>query len=301
MRLCASFREQLRYLLFDHRAFEEIRIRPAPETRRVAKDKVAEVLLRDQAVVDEFIRLGQHVRHVGNVEVADVGAEDGIEPRAIRVHLAIERPRVGRIVGFASEVEVIDQQVADILRLFDLARPEIIERRSGHRLSAIDGLKFVDMPFVTVGTVALDHLAERGEVKIRGIGRLDRLQIALFPMADQVAVKRAAPAHAAFEERELERGETARHAGQEERFAYGLAGGAEMADMVVDEIRGRRAESQTRGCGMEGRIDLQFDAFRPYGVVIAGAVDAERVGPNSVAVERSFFLRGLYRAARYGP
>src|SRR5216684_8293027 len=48
---------------------------------------------------------------------------------------------------------------------------------------------------------------------------------------------------------------------------------------------------------MEGRIDLQFDAFRPYGVVIAWAVDAERVGPDSVAVERSFFLRGLYRAA----
>src|SRR5216683_3640600 len=48
---------------------------------------------------------------------------------------------------------------------------------------------------------------------------------------------------------------------------------------------------------MEGRIDLQFDAFRPYGVVIAWAIDAERVGPDRVAVERSFFLRGLYRAA----
>src|SRR5260370_33250248 len=48
---------------------------------------------------------------------------------------------------------------------------------------------------------------------------------------------------------------------------------------------------------MEGRIDLQFDAFRPYGVVIAWAVDAERVGPDRIAVERSFFLRGLYRAA----
>src|SRR6266852_271598 len=297
----ASFREQLRDLLFDHRALEEIRIRPAPETRRVAEYEIAKVLLRDQSVVDEFIRLGQHVRHIGNVEVADVGAEDRVEPRAIRVHLAIECPRVGRIVGFASEIEIIDEQVADVLRLFDLARPEIVERRTGNRLSSIDGLKFVDMRLVTVGAVALDHLAERGEVKIRGIGRLDRLQIALFPMADQVAVKSAAPAHAAFEERELERRETARHASQEERFAYGLAGGAEMADMVVDEIRGRRAESQTRGCGMESRVDFQFDAFRPYGVVIAWAVDAERVGPNSVAVERSFFLRGLYRAARYGP
>src|SRR5260370_27166177 len=48
---------------------------------------------------------------------------------------------------------------------------------------------------------------------------------------------------------------------------------------------------------MESRVDFQFDAFRPYGVVIAWAVDAERVGPDRVAVERSFFLRGLYRAA----
>src|SRR5260370_36221955 len=48
---------------------------------------------------------------------------------------------------------------------------------------------------------------------------------------------------------------------------------------------------------MESRVDFQFDAFRPHGVVIAWAVDAERVGPDSVAVERSFFLRGLYRAA----
>ena len=37
-------------LLFDHRALEEIRIRPAPEARRVAEDEIAKVLLRDHAV-----------------------------------------------------------------------------------------------------------------------------------------------------------------------------------------------------------------------------------------------------------
>ena len=47
----------------------------------------------DHAALDELVRLGDRLGHVGDVPVRDVGAEHRAQPRAERVHVVAERPR----------------------------------------------------------------------------------------------------------------------------------------------------------------------------------------------------------------
>src|SRR5437016_8472216 len=56
-----------------------------------------------------------------------------------------------------------------------------------------------------------------------------------------------------------------------------MAGGREMADMVVDEIRRRVAQPLAACAAVEGRRNAKLDAFLPHGVVIVRAVDRQHV------------------------
>ncbi len=62
-----------------------------------------------------------------------------------------------------------------------------------------------------------------------------------------------------------------------------MAGGGEMADVVVREIGRRQTQALTARGAVEGRCDAQFDAFRPDRVVVVVAVDAEHVVPHRKA------------------
>src|SRR4029453_5698873 len=63
--------------LLPHRALEKVGVYLAPEARGVGEHEIAEVVLGDEPVLHELVRLGPDVGHVGTVEVADGGAEQG--------------------------------------------------------------------------------------------------------------------------------------------------------------------------------------------------------------------------------
>src|SRR5262249_28673185 len=94
-------------------------------------------------------------------------------------------------------------------------------------------------------------------------------------MLDQVGEELAAPAHAAFEEGEVEVGETPRHAAQEQPLGEGVPGRREMADMVVGEVAGRIAQAKAAATGVEGRGNAKLAALLPDGVVVMVAVEAD--------------------------
>src|SRR5690349_9397121 len=123
----SAIAEHLGSLLFHRRPGEEVGIHLAPEPHRVGEHEVAEVVIVDQAVLDQLIGFRHHVRHVGDVEMADVGREDRVEPRAHRIRLAVERPRVDGVVRLAAEVEAWHEQIFEIVLLLDLAAEVVVD------------------------------------------------------------------------------------------------------------------------------------------------------------------------------
>src|SRR5918999_5611837 len=67
-------------------------------------------------------------------------------------------------------------------------------------------------------TVLADELAQELPVELGRVHVREAFGAAPLPVLDQVAEKLAAPADAAFEEGEVEIGEAARHAAQEQRL-----------------------------------------------------------------------------------
>ena len=63
----------------DDRAPEEVGVGLRPEPGGVLEHEAAEVVWSIRPVLDQLVGLGQHLGHVGHVEVADVGAEDGLQ------------------------------------------------------------------------------------------------------------------------------------------------------------------------------------------------------------------------------
>src|SRR5205823_1170702 len=119
--------EHLRRRLLHHRALEEVGIDLAPEAHGVGKHELAKVVVAQQSVLDQLVGLGDDLGHVGDVHVADVGAEERVEPRVHRVGLAIEGPRVDGIVGLAAEVEALDVEVVEVFLAGDPASRVIVE------------------------------------------------------------------------------------------------------------------------------------------------------------------------------
>src|SRR4051812_1688016 len=101
--------------VFTFRALEEVRVALGVQAGRVAEDEVAEVLLGDELLLDELVGLVDDVADVGDVPVADVRPEDGLQASAERVHFGVEGPRVDGIIGLASEVEAVDIETLDVL------------------------------------------------------------------------------------------------------------------------------------------------------------------------------------------
>ena len=86
-----------------------------------------EIIFRDHLFLDHFVGFGQHFKHVGNVEMADVGTEHHVEPGLERIAFAVKCGRGDRVVRFAAEVKVRHEQVADVLLALDLAAREIVD------------------------------------------------------------------------------------------------------------------------------------------------------------------------------
>ena len=105
--------------LFDGGADEEVRVHPPVQADRVGEREVAEVVGGDQVVFDELIGLLDHEAHVGDVEVADVGAEHGVEPGTERIELGVEGECIEAVVAFAAEVEVRNEEIVDVARFVD--------------------------------------------------------------------------------------------------------------------------------------------------------------------------------------
>src|SRR5207237_3057560 len=97
-------------------------------------------------------------------------------------------------------------------------------------------------------------------VELVRMRRLDRLAVALLPVAHEVGVEHAGPPDAAFEEGEVQIGEAARHPAEEEALADGVAGRGEVADVVEAEIRrGARQEYRARDV-MDGGVTVWLAA-----------------------------------------
>src|SRR5215831_15591318 len=108
--------------------------------------------------------------------------------------------------------------------------------------------------------VSFEIVCEHADIETGRIEIRERFWIAFFPMRDQVIVERACPPDTAFEKREFQRRKAPRHPVQEKRFAYRLAGGGEVPDVLVDVIRIRAVGTEALRAGVEGRHDFELQA-----------------------------------------
>src|SRR2546422_7258035 len=277
----SAIAQHLAGLLFDHRAAEEIRVHLAPEAHGVGEHEVLEVVVVDEAVLDQLVRLRHHVGHVGHVEVADVRREDRVQPRAHRVRLLVERPRVDRVVGLAAEVEARHEQLLEVLLLLDLAAEVIIDvlDAARHGLRLVQPLAAADRLRHLLAPVLARELEQPRAVELGGMRGLDRLPVALLPVADEVRVEHARPAHAALEEGEVQVREATRDAAEEDPLAHRVTGRGEVADVVEAEVRGRVAQQDRARAVVERGRELQLAALLPHGIVVVVAVDPDDVEP----------------------
>src|SRR2546428_7132689 len=275
----SAIAQHLAGLLFDHRAAEEVRVHLAPEAHGVGEHEVLEVVVVDEAVLDQLVRLRHHLGHVGHVEVADVRREDRVEPRAHRVGLLVEGPRVDRVVGLAAEVEARHEERFQILLRLDLAAEVVVDvlDAAGHGVRIVQPVAAANRLRDLLAPVLACELEQPRAVELGGMRGLDRLTVALLPVADEVRVEHARPAHAALEEREVQVGEAPRDAAEEESLADGVAGGGAVADVVEAEVRGRVAQQDRAGAVVERRRELQLAALLPHGIVVVVAVDPDDV------------------------
>ncbi len=215
--------------------------------------------------------------------MADVRAEDRVETRPHRVGAGVEGPRVGGVVRLAAEVEPRHEEIADVLLLLDAATEVVVgvlhpavERRVRVALEALaarDGLDHLG-PSVPPGQLQQPPAVE--PARVRG---LDGLPVALLPVADEVRVEHAGPAHPALQEREVEVGKAPRDPAEEERLGHRVPRGGEVADVVVAEVGGRVAQEDRTRPVVEGRGQLEVAARPPHRVVVVRAVDADDVVP----------------------
>ena len=100
-----------------------------PANRRTGlRNTKLEILRGHDAVLDEFVGLGEHVVHVLDVPVADVRGEHGVQLAAARQQAGIEGDRVHPVVGLAAVVEVGHAAIEEIVHAADAGGGEIVER-----------------------------------------------------------------------------------------------------------------------------------------------------------------------------
>ena len=121
---------------------------------------------------------------------------------------------------------------------------------------------------------------ERVDVETGGVVAPDLVAVALLPVADDVGVEAARPRDAALVEREAQTGKAARHSAEDQRPADGLAPRGEVADVVGDIVRGRRAAAEPDPGGVERGRHAELDTPLPQRGVVVLAVEAESVDPT---------------------
>ena len=180
-----------------------------------------------------LIYLGEHFGHVGNVPVAHVGGEDGVEGGPFGQGTVESQPHQ-RVVGLAAEpVRAVDL-LEDVFGAGDARSLEVVDdliradaflhyfAESGGQIDGVVGL----------GQQGFEVLRlEEGRV----VG-LEALGAALFPVAEEVAHHLGAPSDPAFQEAEAQVGEAMGDPAEEDRLGGGLTGGAEVAHVVVGEV-----------------------------------------------------------------
>ena len=239
-------------------------------------------------MLDELVRLRDDVGHVRDVEVPDVGREDRVQPRSHGIGLTVERPRVDRIIGLAAEVKARHEQLLEVRLLRDLATEVVVDvlDAARHGLRLVQALAAADCRHDLILCVLAGEVQQPPAVELVRMRRLDRLAVALLPVAHEVGVEHARPPDAAFEEGEVQIGEAARHPAEEEALADGVAGRGEVADVVEAEIRRRVPQENRARTVVERRRQLELAALLPHRIVVVVAVDADDVEPLGV-------LRGL--------
>src|SRR5215469_10484364 len=173
--------------------------------------------------------------------MADIRSEEDLELRAVGISLTIESVSVGRVVGFASEVEVVDEQITDIFGTLDAAGRVVVQVvDSACSSGAVFGCERRVEIFHTAGkppaAILVDQLDQLRAIEVGGIHFLQRSTIAFLPVPDQIGIESACPSYAAFEKAHLERGEAPRHSAEKHRLAHRLARRGEVTDMVIDEV-----------------------------------------------------------------
>src|SRR2546427_4831820 len=275
-----------RHRRLDGRSREEGGVHAGPGGGGVGEDEVAEVPLAEHAGLDQPVRLGQHLPHVGHVPVTDVGAEDRLQACAERVNPRVERDRGEAVVGLAAEVEALDEEVADVLGARDARGRELVQRRA-----VLVGLAETGEPLrQSVETrrhagraVATEEVRQERPVEVRGVIVLEGLAVSLLPVTDDAGVEIAGPRHTAFEEGEAQLREAARYTGEKQRAARRLARRGEAADVIGDVARERRPAVPAHRRRMERRRDPELPAARPDGIVVVRAVGTEGVYPTGTA------------------
>ena len=211
-------------------------------------------------VVDQLVCLAEDARHVGHVPMAHVGAEHRVQPRAQRVEARVEGQGHTGIVGLAAEVEARDEAITNVLGGIDASlRPLVRMRRLGlelrERLRELRNLLMEE-----IVRVLLEEPHDQRLVDARGVEVADGLAVALLPVADDVGVELARPAHAPLEHAERQLRKAMGHTAHEERAALGFHARAERADVIRHVARNRAAAPPTHSGGVRRRDDLELDA-----------------------------------------
>src|SRR5262245_46214731 len=217
------------------------------------------------------MRLGEDVRHVYAIKMADVRTHEGMQLGVERIRLGAEGPRVDRVVGLTAEVEVRHKQVADVRSVCNLATREII-----HRLDAGQQLvnrgQLVAVLRKRLRAIALEIFCHHLHIEVHWTCIFKRLQVALLPMANEIAVQRARPADASFQKSEVERGKTTSDTIQEQGFANRFASSSEVSNVIVDKVRNGRTRAHTLRRSMKRWGHFEFDTLRPDRIVVVLAV-----------------------------
>ena len=168
---------------------------------------------------------------------------------------AAEGGCVHPVVGLTSEVVGLRKELHPVFLARELAGREVVELRALAREAlrvgigpAIARTQHVADIFIAV---FLDQPEQKLAVELVGIHALERRCAAAFPVLDEVTEQLAAPADTALEEREVELGEAPRDTAEEDRFRNGVPRRREMADVVVDEVAGRVAQTLSARAAVE--------------------------------------------------
>src|SRR5947207_2273246 len=189
--------------------------------------------------------------------------------------------RRARLVGLAAEVEARHEQVANVFLARDLAPEVVVEifDPAGAVAVVVEPLAAAHRLHHRGLAVLLRQREQVALIESRRVRVLEALPVALLPVADPIGVERASPAHAALQEREVQLGVSACDAAEEDGLGHGLAGGGEVADVVVAEVRRRVAQQDRARAVVEARRDAQLPQLLPDGLVVMLAVDGDRVVP----------------------